>query len=215
MRIVLVFLALAWLSLSSPAEAMGAEVNVGVSIGEKGLKGFYLAVGEYYRVPEREVIVIKQRRIPDEEIPVVFFIAARARVSPAAIIDLRLGGRTWMEIAFHFGLRPDIFYVPVTGEVKGPPYGKAYGHFKNRPKKESGKIMLRDDDVINLVNLKFISEHYGYKPEEVIKMRSEGKNFVAINEEIKRGKKEKDWKQDKEDKSIPPGKEQRGRGKWK
>jgi len=221
MRILLVFLALSWLLFGGPREGMGADVNLGISIGEKGLKGFHIAVGEYYRVPEREVVVIKQRRIPDEEIPVVFFIAARARVSPTAIIDFRLGGKTWMEIAFHYGLHPDIFYVPVKGEVKGPPYGKAYGHFKNKARRESGRIVFKDEEVINLVNLKFISEHYGYPPEAVIKMRSEGKNFVAINDQVKRGDKGKEWKQDKEwkgdkeDKFIAHGKEQRGRGKGK
>lgn len=31
-----------------------SQVDVGISIGEGGLKGFYLSVGEYYRVPQQD-----------------------------------------------------------------------------------------------------------------------------------------------------------------
>ena len=42
-----------------------------------------------------------------------------------------------------------------------------------------------------MVNLRFISERYGYAPEDVIRLRSSGKNFVVINDEFRKGKKDK------------------------
>jgi len=42
----------------------------------------------------------------------------------------------------------------------------------------------RDEDIINLVNLKFIAEHYNYPPLTIMKMRQENKSFVAICDEI-------------------------------
>ena len=163
-----------------------AQVNVGVSIGEEGLRGFYLAVGDYYKVPEREIVVIKERRIPPEETPVVLIIAAQARVTPSAVIDLRLAGKSWMDISIHLRLSPEIFYVPVKVAVAGPPYGKAYGYFKNKPKKEWNKIILTDAEIINFINLKFISEHYKHEPEKVIRMRQKGTSFVMIHGEVKK-----------------------------
>jgi hypothetical protein len=192
MAILLIFLTLMFFL---PLNSSEAAVDLGISIGDEGLRGFYLAVGDYYRVAEREVIIVKGRHIPDEEIPVVFFIAQRAHVRPATIIDLRLRGKTWMDITLHFGLSPEIFYVPVRkAVVTGPPYGKAYGYYKKKPRKEWRRIVLDDDDVINLVNLRFISNHYSYEPEKVIKMREGSKNFIVINEEVakeKKGGKEK------------------------
>lgn len=203
------------LVLGSPPGYAQKQVDVGVSIGDKGLKSFYLSIEEYYKVPEREVIVIKERRIPDEEIPVVFYIAKRARVTPETIIDLRLGGMTWIDITFRYGLSPEIFYVPVK-EVEvveiGPPYGKAYGYYKNKPKKEWKSIVFTDDDVINLVNLRFISEHYGYPPEAVIKMRSKGKSFVTLNDEVRLEKKERKGKHSESERGKGGGK---GKGKGK
>jgi hypothetical protein len=97
-----------------------------------------------------------------------------------------------MDITLRFGLSPEIYYVPVRVEVKGPPYGKAYGYYKNKPRKEWGKIVLKDADVINFVNLRFISEYHGYPPGEVIKMRSAGKNFVVVHDGIRKGKGKKE-----------------------
>jgi len=180
-------LTVALLVLSALTRQADARVDVGVSISDEGLSGFYLAVGEYYRVPQREVLVIKERRIPDEEIPVVFFLANGARVAPATIIDLRLGGKSWMDITLQFGLSPSIFYVPVRA-VPGPPYGKAYGYYKKRPRREWKTIVLADADVINFVNLKFISKHYSYAPEAVISMREQGKPFVIFHQEVRKAK---------------------------
>ena len=187
MRTRTVFLITAFLLVSIGLSDVFAQVQIGATITDEGLKGFYVAIGEYYRVPEREVIVIRERKIPDDEIPVVLLIAERARVKPAAVIELRLAGKSWMDIAFHFKLTAEIFYVELK-RTPGPPYGKAYGYYRNTPRKEWGKIVLADADVVNLVNLKFVSEHYGHSPDEVIKLRAKGGTFVGIHSEVKKVK---------------------------
>jgi len=192
MKIIVSYLILFLLLLGGTAGHAQPQVDIGATFGPEGSGSFYFSIHEYFRVPEREVVVIRERRIPDEEIPVVFFVAQRARVAPAVIIDLRLAGRSWMDITVHFVLNPEIYYVPVPVEVKGPPYGKAYGYYKNKPRKEWGKIVLKDPDVINFVNLKFISEYHSYPPEEVIKMRSANKHFIVINDEVRKGKGKKE-----------------------
>jgi hypothetical protein len=187
--LILLTVLISLIGISPNSEA--TNVDVGVSVSDKGLRGFYLSVGDYYRVPYREVVVIRERGIIYEEVPVVLFIAGRARVAPEVIVDLRLRGRTWMDIILHFGLSPEIFYVPVRA-VPGPPYGKAYGYYKNKPKKEWKSIVLDDDDIVNLVNLRFISKHYGHNPDNIIQMRGKGKSFIDINHEIREVKKTKE-----------------------
>lgn len=187
MRKVLISLVLLFFMGCFTASPGRADVSFGLSVGEEGIKSFYLAVGEHYRVPEKEIVIVRQKNIPNEEMPVVFFLAKRTGTTPEAIIKLRLGGKSWMEITAHFGLSAEIYYVPVK-EVSGPPYGKAYGHFKNRERNQWREIKLTDGDIVNFVNLKFISEHYGCSPDEVVKMRENGKNFIDINTEVKKNK---------------------------
>ncbi|MCK4631806.1 MAG: hypothetical protein KAT79_00980 [candidate division Zixibacteria bacterium] len=161
-----------------------AGLDFGISIDNDGVKGFYVAIGDHYKVAEKEVVVIKKRQLPDNEYPVVFFIARRVGVSPDMVVKLRLGGQSWMQIAWHFGLDADAFYVPIEGNP-GPPYGKAYGHFKKRKKSEWRTIRLSDVEIVNFVNLRFVSEHYGYSPSEVIKLRGGGKKFSDIHKHVK------------------------------
>ena len=95
-----------------------------------------------------------------------------------------------MEITSHFSLNAEIFYVAIE-KASGPPYGKAHGYFKNRHRKEWKSIRLSDADIINLVNLRFVSERYGLSPDAVVKMREQGQSFIAINDKVKKAKAQK------------------------
>lgn len=186
----LLFYSLVLLLAANTAPAQDPQVDFGISIADGEIRNFYLAVSNHYHVPGREVVAVRDRyRFRDEELPVIYFLAARARVKPAAVIDLRMSRMSWLDISLHFGLTPEIFFVPVTVEKVGPPYGKAYGYYKKyRPKKEWKRIVLSDVEVVDLVNLRFISEYHKLAPSEVIAMRGQGKNFVNINAQIKQGK---------------------------
>ena len=220
MRILLIIIGcfLCFITATFPVVAE-TQWGLGLSGGNEGITGFNLSVGNFYRVPEREVLFVRDRGIHQEELPVVFFLAQRANVAPGAIVDLRLRGMNWMDITLHFGLQPDIYYVPVRVVGKqGPPYGNAYGYYKKHPKREWKKIRFKDDEIVNQVNLKFISEHYGYDPAQVMKHRSEGRRFTEIDRDVREQregkKKDKDWKEDRKGQQRH-GKEEKHKGKGK
>lgn len=215
-KIIFLFIALMFLVPAGPASAQNVSTGISISNGE--LHNFYLAIGDYYRVPESRVVYVKDHyRFPDEELPVVFFLASRAHVDPQVIIDLRVRQRmSWLNITFHYGLTPEIYYVPV--QRVSPPYGNAYGHYKKH-KKDYKKVRLADADVVNLVNLRFMSEYHGVAAEVVMDQRGRGERFVVINDHYHkekgkhrdqgddRGKgKDKDDKKDKKDKGKGHGK---------
>jgi hypothetical protein len=170
------------------ATAQVRGVDVGVSVADGRLRSFYLAIGDYYGVPPPQVVELHDRcRCPDEDLPVVYFLAARAHVEPAAIISLRVQKMPWLDIAFHYHLTPDIFFVPVSTSHIGPPYGHAYGYYrKYGPSRDWKKITITDHDVVNLVNLRFVSEHYKMSPEAVMTMRGRESKFVVINDEVQK-----------------------------
>ena len=126
-----------------------------------------MAVGNYYRVPEREVVVVRERALPPDEVPIVFYVAREAQVQPAIIVDLRRRGMSWADIAFHFQLTPDIYYFP-----GGPPYGKAHGYWKkHRP---------RDIEVVDAVNIHFLSEYHRVSPDAIRAGRLRGPSYAVV-----------------------------------
>ncbi|MFA6448995.1 MAG: hypothetical protein WCX65_06000 [bacterium] len=159
--------------------------------------GFFLSIGDHFSVSPTDITVVRKKGIPDEEIPVVFFLARQAKKAPLTITDLRLKGQTWLEITKTYGFGPEIFYVPVEpNEEVVAPYGYAYGFYKEKPRNEWNNMYLEDADIINLVNLKFLSENHKYPPKDIMKMRHEDMKFYAINDEI--------VKQQKADPPPPP-----------
>lgn len=131
---------------------LDAQINAGISMGPRGLAGFYMTVGRYFRVPQREVIIVRDRRLPDEEIPVVFFVARRAGVSPREVAAIRRQGYSWMDITYRYGLSPEIFFP---GRVfQGPPYGKAWGYYRHHGRRYN----VSDYDIIRAVNSRMNSE---------------------------------------------------------
>jgi hypothetical protein len=177
-RIFFIVIFLLW---AAPLEA--AEVGLNISIGAPG---FYLSIGNFYGYPEREVIVGHERGIPDDDLPVVFFLSKHAHVAPEVIIKLRVvDGWAWSRICAHYRIPPTVFYIPVARY--GPPYGRAYGYYKHHPQERNwGKIRLTDAMIVNQVNLVFIAKYYNYPPERVIKMREQGSSFGNIERKVYR-----------------------------
>lgn len=173
-----VSLILGW---GAAAPAWGGEsLSAGVTIGSDGVESFHLAACTHYGFKTETVAVFHKHRIPDDHVPVVYYIAHRAEVSPDVVIGLRMGGKSWWEISAHFGLSAEVFYVPVARRP-GPPYGKAWGHFKNGKRTNWAAVRLSDDDVVTLVNVRFLAAHHGCTPDEVIEMRQKGTGFVKLH----------------------------------
>lgn len=179
MKKILVFLG--FLLLASPIWA--ADVGFNISIGAPG---FYLSVGNFFGYPEREVIVIHERGIPDNDLPVVFFLCQHAHVPPEVIINLRVGhGWSWSRICAYYRIPPAVFYFSV--QRYGPPYGHAYGHYHRYPhRRDWERIRMTDAMIVNQVNLIFISKYYDYPPERVIWMREKGSSFGTIERRVYR-----------------------------
>ncbi len=174
-------------AISSGSNAQ-TQWNFGISGGSEGINGFHVSIGNYYHVPERQVVVIHERGIPDEELPVVLFLSRHAMVSPDVVIGLRARGWSWYDITLHLGLTPQIYYVPIVVHRDGPPYGHAYGHYKKHPRERWAKVKFSDAEIVNQVNLDFISKRYGYDPARVMRMREMGTSFVNIERKVYREK---------------------------
>ena len=181
-----IFVLTAVLFFASFFQGIFAEIQAGFSIGTEGVQNFYLGVSEYNNIPVAQVAALRDRGIPHEEMPVVFFMAKKAAISPEKIIIWRTRKHmSWAAIAGRLDLGPEVFYVPVGGPVTGGIYGTTYGYFDIRHKNRWNRIKLADTDIINFVNLRFMSEHYGYRPEEIIRLRETGKPFIAIHNDIR------------------------------
>ncbi len=205
-----------------PGSYSHAGVNVNINLGGSESANYYRSLANYHRVSEKDVYFVRKKGVPDQELPVIFYLASLAGVAPSLVADeYRRPGITLNDLTRIFGLNPEIYHYPVKFRVDGPPYGKAYGYYKNKPKKEWKNIKLSNTDIINLVNLRFISESRGVDPEDIIKGRKSGKTFLSIDYDIGKGKSKSKAGNKKDSDSNKPGKgnagveKSKGKGKSK
>jgi hypothetical protein len=174
---------------------------------------------EFFKAsPDVIIKVEKGLPMPDTDLHVALFLAQQANVSVDMLFPWRKAGQSWLDIAIRLGLPPGVFFGEVPANVKvGPPYGKAYGHYKKHKKDKKIKIVLSDGEVRDLVHLKVASVYFDLPPAEIIKMRGTGKPFKEIyagEYKKKHGKKEEKEKKNKEKKGKG-WKEEKEKGKGK
>lgn len=157
------------------------EFDIGVSGGERGVDGFYFSIGNYYNVPQREIVVV-EHSISREDVNVAYFLARRAHRDVSYITELRLSGKSWWDISLRLGLDPHTIYIVDTYNDYGPPYGKAYGYYKDRHHR------LDDRQIAELVDVRFLSEYHKISPDEVIERRRKGNDFYHNNNEYRERK---------------------------
>jgi len=167
--------------LAGPARAAEAAASVSATVTvDTAPRDFRLAVCKHYAVEEAVIVRYRERHIPDDHLPVVFLIAGKAKVAPEAVVELRLGGESWMDICLHYGLSPAIFHVEVE-KPYGPPYGNAFGHFKNHPRAEWATLRLPDTDIVLLANVHFLSAFHGFPADRVMELRIQHGDFLKAN----------------------------------
>ena len=178
-----------WRMLSSFARA-DVEVE---AVAAADVDAFHFAVATHYEVEKRVIVRVVDDGIPDQDTPVVFFVAREARVPHHKVVALRVSGKSWFEIATHFGIAPRVFYVDV--DTRHPPYGRAVGHYKHRKRATWNEIVLSDGDVTALVHLKFLSAHHGWAPQQIVdlhvkqgihKLRKHPMAFVKFHSDYKK-----------------------------
>lgn len=140
--------------------------------------GYLRAVATHFRVSFGEVDVLSAWSLPDQETPVVLYLASRGGVSSDVVVSLRRDGLSWIELARRLGVGVGDFYLPMDapdGSLSG-----AYALFERRPRDEWAGLRLSDADVVALVNLRVLSAELAVPPERILRSFDEVGDFVAV-----------------------------------
>jgi hypothetical protein len=87
---------------------------------------------------------------------------------------------SWWDISLRLGLDPHTLYVVDTNRHSGPPYGRAYGYH------DSGRnYRLQDREIVELVNVRFLSNYYHVSPDEIIDRRNRGQHYMHIDDDYR------------------------------
>lgn len=159
---------------------------VGAQAPTAAEEAYFRAVASYFRVPVGEVSILRDWRLPADEIPVVLFVAAQAGVSPEAIVALRRADGGWSSLMVRYGLESGALYVPVPDEAPVSGLSRVYDSFRTLPARRWGEIRLEDREIVALVNVRLIAESLRIRPADVLRSADLTRSFVEIYGELAR-----------------------------
>ena len=83
----------------------------------------------------------------------------------------------------------------INGKFESETFTPIFEKYRLTPNSKWGTIELTDDEVINLVNLKFVSSHYDYSAFSIMEMRDNGYSYREIDTKVRAAKEEMEKEQ--------------------
>ena len=167
-------------AVTAPTYA-GIDIDFGVAAEIDDRTDLYFSISSRYFDQDRDTVSRWGARYRDpDDLAVVLFIRKHTGRSFDELYALRQQrGLTWWEIGVRFGMPADAWFVPVKRDP-GPPYGKAYGHWKNHKHDRGAPVVLSDADVRNLVAVRMVHEYYGVSVDVAMEWRSGGQDLRVL-----------------------------------
>ena len=163
----------------APARA-GIDISFGASIDVGDDAELYVSISSRYFDHDPGVVRTHARHYDDpDDLAVALYLARRSGRSPDHIWSLRHGGMSWFDVSVRLELPVDVWFVAVRHDP-GPPYGRAYGHFKRHKHDRRHRMVLTDVDVRHLTAVRMIHEYYGVPIEMAMEWRSSGRDLRTI-----------------------------------
>jgi hypothetical protein len=152
----------------------GGTAAAGQEAATPAQEAYFGAVAEFFQLPRSEVAILGDWRLGAEEIPVVLFVARRAGVSPEALVALRRSGRGWAELATRYRLDATHFHVPLPDQASAGVLAAVFGRYRALPPARWSEVVLSDDDIVGLVNLRVLAQTLRVPPEVVLQSAGGG-----------------------------------------
>ena len=163
-----------WL-FATPAAAQSAEDR------------YFQAVADYFSVTPVEVSILGEWDMGPEEVPVVLFVARRAGVPPDVVVAQRQTGSSWAEVAGRYRMNASAFHVPVR-DGSGGSLDRALEAYRTTPERDWFRIQLEDEEIVSLVNLRFMSQNLSLPPERVLEARDRAGGYVMGYQDLGRSR---------------------------
>ncbi len=170
----------ALLACGAAAQA-GVDVNFGANVHAGDDARLFVSItSRYFDREPRDVEGWQERCYPDpDDLAVALFLSANGDMDPDAIFALRKQGLGWFEVSQRCHV-PVVAFFPAVARDPGPPYGKAYGHWRKYRRDHRHVMKLNDEEIRHLVGAQVIRDYYGVPLETAMKWRSSGRDVRSV-----------------------------------
>jgi len=166
---------------AAPVAAMEVDWFGGLRLSAGDRTVLSLSATHFGSDREESNELARQLANPREDFPVLLFLAAESGRPTSFILDLRLGGLSWWEIRARLGIPPERVVVALPRDP-GPPYGNAWGHYRNHHggKKAPRTVALSDAEFSDWIGARVVSRAYHLELVTVLESCSQGRSLADV-----------------------------------
>jgi len=173
-------------SICSSADA-SAQAGYTIHIGKNGLVVLPDELVNYYQAPPDRVGWLNGAKIPEDQWPLLFELAHAGKVTPDRVWEIRRQQSGWADVLEELGVSPSYFYYEMPNTQRlSPPYGKAYGYYRNHP---SETVRWSDEDLVKLASVRFITESTRKPAHEALAIYQSRPRFIRTQKIVSNAKK--------------------------
>lgn len=170
---------LAIATIAGPASA-GVDIDFGATVRIGDDADLFFAISSRYFEQDRTTVERYAVRYNDpDDLAVSLFICRHSGRSPEEVFRLFRRGLSWWDISIRLGIPADAWFVQVDRDP-GPPYGKAYGYWKQHKRDRRQALVLSDIEIRDLVAARMIHEYYAVPVGTAMELRAAGLNLRGI-----------------------------------
>lgn len=119
--------------------------------------------------------LIQVHRVPEPDMEVILFLGRHTSLSYLDLWNARVKLGSWQLVMDKYRISPVVIFPPFETDC-GPPYGNAWGYWKNKGKggnawgvdKKGNPLKWKDDDILSCVRVQHTCAYTGKKPDAVI-----------------------------------------------
>lgn len=153
---------------------------------DAAVQAYYGGIADHFDLPAEEVRVLSEWQIQPEEVPVALFMARQGGISVDALMALEGGGQSWSALAARYDLGASHFHVPLPAGAAAGLLSSLYERFAATPRDRWDTLTLSDAEIVHLVNIRVLSEHFDTPPARVLEARSRSGSFVEAYRSLAR-----------------------------
>lgn len=175
--IVVVFIAVFILNNTVSAQNMEKEVLWSENSGLT----YYMST--FYKFDKYIVTTLGSLLDNPDDVSVCLYIAQETNIHPQDIMGVKRAGESWVQILRSIKYCPSkIFVEPGMYEIFGVPakFRHSYNQLKKWQSNPGHQIELDDDQVRDLVQLRFVVTNFGTPPIDTMRARNSGRTWTNI-----------------------------------
>ena len=188
-KVALIFFVCALATIGTQARLPIPDFGLPPNLADNIQTSLHLSV-DVWKLPVADANRLAgEARISPDDFMVAAFLSNRSGSGIQAVWNLRRTGLPWVQVALRLGVPMDTVIVR-PGRDYGPPYGKAWGYWKNhghgKGHQEREEYALNDPEFIAMARVQTLCRATGRTPDEVISGLQGGRDYHAWCGEVYR-----------------------------